>query len=358
MIFSILFVTTCTWGTQTAIWWRLGPQEAFGLLLFAACLNCTLSLASKRNLVLRGIYIILLILLSLQKESFLVCIPAFQLLLLAFDERKLGEKIKSYAVEEIFIIVLFATEIYLIICYVGTNQIGYAGFAETDTLGYYIEGVKNNLLGQGKYAIWLMILAVVAVAVSAEKIQFNRNMLFEASFVLYIFCAQQILYAKSGMVERYLIPWIICVSYFVFLMAPRLMKDNKYAVHGIQFCGLVLFVINSRQVITNANYFAQQGQDLKVCIEALTESVDTADMIYGISNSEEPDWSLGIFLKHKFGYENYKAYSQIEEGKENLADAYFGTPQAVLNYIDTYRLNPGEYRFVNTDTYTIMFRRD
>ena len=74
---SILFPLICYFGPQSAIWWKLGPQEAQGAMWFAITL-LLLQKYLRSGGVTRGIIsFISMIIMALYKESFLVTIPFF-----------------------------------------------------------------------------------------------------------------------------------------------------------------------------------------------------------------------------------------------------------------------------------------
>lgn len=356
-----LFAALCVWGPQTAIWWRLGPQESMGLLLFSLCLNGTWQLAHNKNIINRNLFVILLVLLSLQKESFMVCVPAFFILLFAFD-RSLEDKfskdikvfIREYKIEIIIIVVSLLIEASMIIGQVGLNRIGYAGFSSQDSITYYFNGMIHNLITWGKYPMLLTLFTFVLIYIVGSKNNINSQLRLEILFCFYIWGIQLLVYAKSGMWERYLIPWIIGVAYFVVLCVPQITKKSNKATHCIILAGILLCMINMKDVFKEANIFAAKGKDLAVCTEELVKRTDPSVSIYGVSNDLEIDDSFGVYMRYKYGYEQYKRIGQASTG----AQAYFGKNDTVEHYFIDNNVDSDKYDWIITESYEIAILKE
>lgn len=356
-----LFTALCVWGPQTAVWWRLGPQESMGLLLFSLCLNGTWQLAHNNKIANRILFIILLILLSLQKESFMVCVPAFFILLFAFCrklEKKFSEDIKAfigeYKIEIIIIVVSLLIEVSMIIWRVGLNRIGYAGFSSQDSITYYFNGMIHNLITWGKYPMLLTLFTFILMYIVGNKNNINSQLRLEILFCFYIWGIQLLVYAKSGMWERYLIPWIIGVAYFVVLCVPRIIKKSNKATHCIILAGILLCLINTKEVFNEASIFATKGKDLEVCTEELVKRTDPSIPIYGVSNDLEIDDSFGVYIKYKYDYEQYTRIGQDSVG----AQAYFGKNDTVEHYFIDNNVDSNKYDWIITESYEIAILKD
>lgn len=83
--FSAAFAVLIMWGSQSEIWWRLGPQESVGMLLFSAGLLVTYNLSNRNEWYNKLLFVFFITALSLQKESFWVSVPWFILLLFAYE---------------------------------------------------------------------------------------------------------------------------------------------------------------------------------------------------------------------------------------------------------------------------------
>lgn len=358
---AILFAALCVWGPQTAIWWRLGPQESFGIFLFSLSLNATWQLAQNRKIVNRILFIIFLMLLSMQKESFMVCIPAFFILLFAFDQNAEGKFIqdiknfiKKYVIEIITLLLCLIIEVGLIFWRVGLNQIGYAGFSSQDSVSYYFNGMLHNLVTWGKYPMLLVLFAFVLVYIVGDRGSVDKQSRLELLFCFYIWGIQLLVYAKSGMWERYLIPWMISVAYFVVLCVSKMLNKSVRAAWCIMLAGILLCIFNSKDIFNEASIFTTKGNNLGVCAEELVKRTDSSVQIYGVSNDLELDDSFGVYMQHKYGYEHYKRIGQDSAG----AQAYFGKNDAVEKYFIENNIDSDDYDWIITESYEAAILRE
>ena len=157
VLLSIIFGLLILVGEQSAIWWRLGPQESLGILLVAFSFITTLMLGRKNTIGRKILFVISLVFLSLQKESFLIIVPAFYLLLLAqeLQEKKISDNqkylsiflefIKKHKFEIISNLIVLLIEGYIIVRYVGTNAV----YSDTIPLIEYFYRVISILKSRG-----------------------------------------------------------------------------------------------------------------------------------------------------------------------------------------------------------------
>jgi hypothetical protein len=74
---SLVFVLLIFIGSQMAIWWRLGTNETIGMFFLGLAFLFMAKCTKKENYRLNNVaFIILLIIASLCKESFIITIPA------------------------------------------------------------------------------------------------------------------------------------------------------------------------------------------------------------------------------------------------------------------------------------------
>lgn len=361
---AALFTALCVWGPQTAVWWRLGPQESVGILLFAICLNVTWMVALNGTGVKRCIYVIVLVLLSLQKESFLVCVPAFFVLLFAFEEKPESKFVpniiaffKRHCVEITIVMISLIIEVSVIIWRVGFNSVGYAGFSSQDSWIYYIGRMGQTLITGGKNPTVLVLLTFVLIyCLGINKKNISSQIMWEVMFCLFIWGIQLLVYAKSEMFERYFIPWIVVVAYFVVLCAPKLLTHNVKAVQCIMGGCILLCLFNAKDVFSSARGFTKKGKDLSVCVEEFVKRTDdTAIQVYGVSNDPEIDTSFGVYLKYKYGYDHYGRIGQ-DDGEG--AKAYFGMGVTVEQYFADNNISDDNYDWIITPSYQIAILKE
>lgn len=371
-VFSILFAFLILTGEQSAILWRLGPQESVGVLLFSICMLATLYLGKKRNVISVILFILACTMLSLQKESFCIAMPGFFLLLMSYEVSKIKERtislkhflisfLKGHLVEILTLLLVFAIEIYAIVFKVGTNQIGYAGFSSEWPLKVYIVGVLVNLKHWCMPYLVMIIGMVLVMQIEFKKEKITYKEIFELLFCLYIFCAEQVLYAKSGMMERYLIPWVISICYFVVIIGYRLLHHNG----RILICAAGMLTIFTIYFVTEtipaAILFADQGKQLNQCMQFINDHSKSDSEVVAVTKIEEEDFAFGVIMKGKYGYTDCKSISEYEDdiSKLGLADVLFGRKGQVY-----YRLEEeaglllDDYEFFETEYYQVGIKKE
>ena len=86
-------------GPQSAIWWKLGPQELMGVLLLTTSLFLQLKYFEKRKNIYNIVALLGYTLLSLYKETFIFLLPIAGMVYLIGEQRSLcieGSKLKIY----------------------------------------------------------------------------------------------------------------------------------------------------------------------------------------------------------------------------------------------------------------------
>ena len=225
---AFLFSVIIHFGTQYTLWYRALNQENLAMIL----LGISLCLLTRKGLNL-GIVTFFIVLSSLQKESFLLLLPIYPILHYFFKSKNNPNlSVKMYILEHyVFVAVLFIVfliEIYSIIFIVGTNRIGYAGIAVGTPFTEYF----NNSFITAEH---LVCVIPVTLYIGYLFKKYKKTMHFNAkgsySLVVcsvYIILSQLILHAKSGMYERYLLPFLVGWA-ILFILVPDLLHllNNK-----------------------------------------------------------------------------------------------------------------------------------
>lgn len=325
---SILFPIFILIGYQSAILYRLGPQEATGLLFIAIALyfiseNC---LYKKKTFYTILIYLNIF-LMSLMKESFVLLIPAIVLLKIILDyyhsEKTLKQILKNNAPFIITFFILFVLELCIIVFFVGTNQIGYAGFSsDTPILAYYT-GIKQNLHSDGiKQALGLSLLSVILLLVQFKNFS-KKNVkisLLLITSLVYIIFSQLFLHAKSTMFERYIVPMSFAYSFFIIIISPKMLKDRiSKVIYFFVVFGIIIHL--SFVSFYSAQNFASNGININNYLNHITENYSKDSTILTVME-EELQFSTIHYLNY-YNYENtylYKDNSSYVDVKENTFD--------------------------------------
>lgn len=328
MLESILFVCLIFIGTQSSIWWRLGVAETvcvfFLSLAFFFMTKCSKKEKYKLNNIL---FIIFLIIASLCKESFIIIIPAFVFFKIWNEKRffntSLKESIKNNYLLFLPIIIMFI-ELVIIKFIVGTNQIGYAGV--TSSANEFLIGIKNIIFNKISLLNWFKFLGYSLAVYFAsfiflrknKKEKFIQSMKFfipNLTFVLLIVLPQIFMHAKSGMVERYLLPTTFGLAFLVVVILKDVkLKFFKFLIL-ILFC---IFITNSFLVARDkAIIFAKDGIQTNFLLDTVKENIDKEDNFLLVTDPVsrfEVSNSIKIYLSY-YGYDNLYVYPILKNYK-------------------------------------------
>lgn len=320
---SITFVFLVFLGPQLAVWWRLGTNETVGMfflgLSFLYMAKCDVG---KRYNLYNFFFIFFLSVASLCKESFIMIIPAFVVYKILREKKLLSisflQSCKKNSAS-FFLIILMIVELGIIQFFVGTNRIGYAGL--TDSLSDFIKGVENIFFGEESLLNWVIFLWILVAGYI--MLLFFRNERREVlwtdwqEFFPYIcfFCLivfpNVFMYAKSGMIERYLLPTTVGMS-FLAIGIIRLMRVSFF--RGVLFLCTVVFLFLSFGVAKkNAIYFYDQGLATNSVLSEIREQAGKDSQIVFVADPVdrfEVSDSLREYLSF-YGIRNLYAYPMM-----------------------------------------------
>ena len=295
-------------GPQSATWWKLGPQELTGTWIFALGIWFILKSKETKKKRYNMAAILLFFVDSLYKESFIMLLPAVILFYLymelegkAINWKNLGKAIKGQLASLLVLGIIFLAEIYLIVFEVGTNQIGYVGIDTAMGLWDYIKVLLNNVrlyLRIGPYIIFVLALCVLF---ASDLLKMIVRLKWELFFALVMVLPQMVLYSKSGLEERYVIPWVYGVAYFFVIVLnrqPELEKKKKrkwydYAL-GLLLAGHLILVCYE------ANYFTFRGEGIAQMLKTTVElSTEESNILSAFAPYDESDKTTSFWLHTK-----------------------------------------------------------
>lgn len=370
IFFSAVFAVLIMWGSQSEIWWRLGPQESLGMLLFAATLLATYYLKIQTMWYNKLIFLFLIALLSLQKESFWVSIPWFLLLLFAYECKKDDNKrfsvliknfIKKYFVECMTVIIVFAVDMYMIVFVVGTDKVSYAGYSSDLNWKFYVLQTLQNLVGECFPYLLLLIIVMLISYIGYKKSLLDISCILQACACIYLFGAELVIYAKSGMESRYLLPWGVSIFYIIFILGYQFwMKIPRVKISIGGLCILFLLLLG-KEVIPEGIKFAEKGKNLQACVEFIIDNTSDTDKVVAISRDGEIDYAFGVLMKEQYRYENIDEIEAYEADLSQLekADILFGkTGQVYYRLSEEAGLSLDNYDFYETKYYEVALKKE
>lgn len=300
--YAHLFAGIAVLGRQYEIWFRIANQENAGLFFLSICL-WIISRQYKDNLFSRKKYDVLLlasaIICSLIKESFFLLLPGIVLFRLALE----GITIKGRWKKWILLLIrrclfwipallAFAWSAYMIVFYVGTAPIDYAGVDLDEgwqqTLWNIMRMRGESLEDFVDITILCTLFLFGGVALSVIKRRKISALYVLCGFLgVYVVIGQIVLYAKSGMWDRYLVPFVVGYGFIFIILAEKLLF-NKYVrvVYGII---LTLFLISRIyiSIVGGAIPYAEEGRQIQAMLQyTVDETSEEADILICLGGRE------------------------------------------------------------------------
>lgn len=340
-VFAILTGILIVTGQQSEIWWRLGPQEPTGLLLFLLCLMGVLEYERTPGSAKGITAVVFAFLMAASKEAFTICLPAVGLFAMGCDFKfsgyeNLGKGIlaslkKNWGIF-LCLFVNFLVNMYVIIFKVGLLSIGYAGVDMSEGIEGYLQMFANMLRGNTlrRYICIQVLVIVILTALGylkrTEGRRGSKNSLLLVLSFLFIMAIESFLYAKSGMYGRYLVPFTVGFCLLNITYLPGLFNSKKASVAY----GIVLFLTVMRSytsVWSSAEEFTRQGQMIGEGFETIKDGLQREDIIVTcLDRGGELDYSFAHYAKIVLNMENVYCLDQED------------------NFLSLYRENPAELK--------------
>lgn len=215
-------------GPQSAIWWRLGPTETLGMVLLSASMLFH-GLAAKRTQDFYALEItafLTSLAASLTKESFALFLPSifFYRTLVSFYNLRISWRraLQKNIVPGIILTTICFVELLFIYFYVGTERIGYAGvegltFRKALTICFQFSQINSLWRIITVLAVFILLIGFRQPNITAPLPSWKPIAVFTILMSVSILFPQAVLYAKSGLADRYLLPGVTAYS-FCFLL--------------------------------------------------------------------------------------------------------------------------------------------
>jgi len=312
---TISFLTLAFVGPQMAIWWRLGPNETIGMFFLGFAFYFMVS-CQKRYRLNTFLFVLFLVLASLCKESFAIIIPAFLLFKVWHEMQLYRWSLKTAIFKNMLLIIplfVMSIEILIIIFVIGTNKIGYAGVY--GSIPSVLKGIFSIIKSKFKQFIVILgfFLAAIFFELKDEKkfMNFSKKLIMSFSFCLLIIIPNLILYAKSGMFERYLLPSLLGFSFLIV----SLIKETRLKFPWLSLLFLaVIFVFSIKPSInafSEGRKFSIAGNHTKMILSHISGCFQSSPRVLMVANpvkNFEISASIDRYLSIEKGKKIY-AYS-------------------------------------------------
>ena len=327
---SLLFAGLTVIGAQSAIWWQLGPSETIGMFTLAIALLFAAIQVNSRwvNAVCQGLFVVYVILMSLSKEPFILMIPAVIFAKLWIDKtaKSIGwlQSLQRNRFSVGVLLIVFVAELLFVKYKVGTTpEIQYAGY-EGLNLGK-IWQASWSLLQEGNGLIllialfFLLMLSCLKSADNQAEIYpadirnigysdpirivrgFRRKsfsqspftiqpftnhlgLLYLALLLTLIILPQAVIYAKSGISQRYLFPGILGLSFGITCIYRRLRQRAKPLVYVLLFLIVFSLILKLGLVLEKSRIFALEGRSTEALLTAIADNTEPNSQIVLVTN--------------------------------------------------------------------------
>lgn len=378
-------------GGQSAVWWRLGPQENWGIILLMLTLLSLQSYLQKNKAGNLSLSVVLTIFLGGIKEAFLLLLPLLPIWVAYWEINRDGQDIslcnictslKKHRIYCVVTYLVFLLDMAVILLYVGTARIEYAGIDDSSGIVDFIKGIWNIVRGRLKlYVIMTLIgvlLVIVAVCILWVKRQrellfrFVRYMIIPVLTFGYFLGVQFVLHANRGMFERYLLPTTVAFAYFWLIDIHGFIKPHRQFMLGyyvfITLMALVLIVGSN-----DAEQARAYGEDGKNTTAMLSMTAGYAgenpNIIVGMGY--EKDYSASVYLQEKYDIKSvynlyysdaednavHDGYLCDEDEKEEIsiydAGIFIGYPHTILPIMEEYGILPQNFEIYSFGDYVL-----
>ena len=317
---SIIFLIVTFIGPQCSVWWRLGPGESLGMVLLALSFYFMSKSPDKENYFINNLYFVFfLVLCSLTKESFLIIIPAICVFKIWNEKIFIWSSLKESVFKNLILVIplmIFTIELFIIKNYVG---ITYAGLDTSFTNN--ITSIFTTSLHFVKTYLNLFIVGFVLFIVSGyiKKLPIKISLL-PVIFFLLIIAPNIVLYAKSALVERYLLPSSFGLGFFVASVIKGIEKDPVWFKKMALILVIISFLPYMVSSFTDALKFSKEGYSTKKLLSAISTNYSTGSQTLVIVDPVE-HYEKSVSLKTYLFYEDkIDLFGYAMAKKENNAD--------------------------------------
>ncbi len=322
---SIVFLLAVFLGPQTAVWWRLGPQESLGMVLLGLAFYYMSNSIGKKGLNINNLlFIFFLLLSSLTKESFILVIPGMLLLRIWHEKTSLGLTIKEVLNRNLILLMPLAVavaELLYIKVHVGTAYAGTGGGVQetiTKVVATSAHFIRSFL------PLFILLIIIIAISYRTSLRSLKKPDFFPFVFFLLIVLPNIVLYSGSGMFERYLLPASIGVGYLVASALRYVEIIPVWFKRTAVILTIVLFLPFLFAAMSDAVEFSKDGRDTNKLLSALGQDKNNGKATLLVADpvvSYEISVSLKTYLKYEDDIDLY-GYCLINDKDSTESKSY------------------------------------
>ena len=374
---SALFAAVIMVGPQITPWYRSANQENTGLFLCAVVLYLTARQYNRqkyRNIGYNMLIVAAAVLCSLEKESFVLMLPAFGAVKywLEYSAREVQtaeesggkglwrECLKSNLITYILMAAAFLFHLYMLLFRVGVDKVSYAGFSKEVPMRDYINGIRYSLTRFMTNYVWfavimLLLLVVCIQVVNKKRIKYDIGMGLIGCFIM---GTQLLAHARSMMWERYIIPFIIGYAIFFVLTGYHMLAEDvlrRRVYTGVLAAMVLLYAGTARDM---ARSYAQDGEWINGYLNYILDNTTEDAHIIGAYADEELNLATASWLethgrKREYSYDWNTGTLQdmVHLGEINQEITDWATADAAVCYSSDADKAVAMMGLTGTDTY-------
>lgn len=338
MVYAALFSLTVLTGYQSAVWWKLGPQESYDIMMFALGFWLMLKWLRTGRRWYATASVGAFFLMSIYKEPFILLLPFVGLYVLY--EEMTGKKVTLSALWAAirrrlpFLMALglmFAAEMFLIVFVIGTNNYSYVGLDESVTLEQYAQAWALAAHTDLKWYVrfgWLFILLFLTYWEHAKKLGWEILLAFS------IILPQCVSYSKTAMTERYLLPAVLGFAFFFVIVGCNFRPLSGKRRIAYVLCLFLMLAVHGRVVLREAAYFTYRGESIRTMMDSTLALVKGTDK--KVLSCFAPNLEGNRTMYYWFRLQGYDEvfYWEEEEKKINRSFGPREDEQAAFEEID------------------------
>ncbi len=338
MAYAALFSLTVMVGYQSAVWWKLGPQESYDIMMFALGFWLLLKWlrTDRRGYAFASIGAFFLM--SVYKEPFILLLPFVGLYVL-YEEmqgrqvtvKNLWEAVRNRLPYLLALGFIFVAEMILIVFVIGTNNYSYVGLDESVTLDQYIQVWSEAAQADLKWYVRFGILMCLILLTYWEQ---SKKLIWEALLTAAVILPQCVSYSKTAIAERYILPCVVGFAFFFVVVGCNFRPLSGKRRIAYMLCLLLMLAAHGRVTLREAAYFTHRGESIKTMMESTLSLVQGTDR--KVLSCFAPNLEGNRTMYYWFRLHGYDEVFYWEE-EENKINRSFGPredEQAAFEEID------------------------
>jgi len=277
-------------GAQTYVWWYFDASEPLSLCFFGAALWFSArSVLSKQKSYLWDIcFVVTAAILSLSKEVYIVMIPALILIKIMTVQRmkrlSWRDAIRRNLLLAGALAAIMLSEIFFVVSYVGLKGTGYSGLDTLAISGVLKANAELWTLANGN----LFLVCLVLMLLFGRKTRSQGPTQVPHLLPYVLLCAAivipcSIVYSKSGILARYVLPAGIGYAFLIVTVYERLARSAKFLITMIAVVAIVSTLgtrvneptVYAKQFVSECN----EWEAVSEIVTAHTRSRDTAVVV-------------------------------------------------------------------------------